>query len=61
MAGYLKTVKSDIAFNGDFMCEVALPNKEIAFVYNKEIPQRLEEMIQLSLNPPETNISDKAP
>lgn len=61
MAGYLKTVKSDIAFNGDFMCEVALPNKEIAFVYNKEILQRLEEMIQLSLNPPETNISDKAP
>lgn len=27
------------------MCEVALPNKEIAFVYNKEILSTLEEII----------------
>lgn len=45
VAGYLKAVKSDIAFNGDFMCEVALPNKEITFVYNKEILQKLNAVI----------------
>ena len=33
VAGYLKVVRSDSAFGGDFMCEVALPNKEITFVY----------------------------
>lgn len=42
VAGYLKLVRSEIAFNGDFMCEVAIPNKEIAFVYHKEILQKLE-------------------
>ena len=41
VAGYLKIVKSEQAFSGDFICELALPNKEIAFVYNKEILQKL--------------------
>ncbi len=27
------------------MCEVALPNREIAFVYNKEILQKLADLI----------------
>ena len=35
----------DIAYNGDYMCEVALPNKEIRYVYSKEILQKLENMI----------------
>lgn len=30
---------------GDFLCEVALPNREISLVYNKEILQRMENMI----------------
>jgi len=47
-AGYLKVVKAEISFNGDYMCEVALPNKEIAFVYKKEILERLQEMIPQS-------------
>ena len=34
VAGYLKAVESNVSTAGDFMCEVALPNKEIAFVYN---------------------------
>ena len=46
--GYLKVVKAEISFNGDYMCEVALPNKEIAFVYKKEILERLQEMIPQS-------------
>ena len=45
VAGYLKVVKSDSAFGGDFMCEVALPNKEITFVYNKEILGKLNNII----------------
>ena len=45
VAGYLKVVKSDASFGGDFMCEVALPNKEITFVYNKEILGKLNNII----------------
>ena len=48
VAGYLKVVRSTISFNGDFMCEVALPNKEIAFVYHKEILQHLDNLIPQS-------------
>nr|WP_330424887.1 AAA family ATPase [Lachnotalea sp. AF33-28] len=45
VAGYLKAVKVEPAFSGDYMCEVALPNQEIAFVYNKEILQKLTNII----------------
>lgn len=49
VAGYLKVVQSSTSFNGDFMCEVALPNQEISFVYNKEILQQLEDIIPQSI------------
>lgn len=45
VAGYLKVVRAELAFSGDYMCEVALPNREIAFVYNKEILQKMEGML----------------
>ena len=45
VAGYLKVIKSEPSFSGDFMCEVALPNKEITFVYNKEILQKLNTIV----------------
>lgn len=48
VAGYLKVLKTVPAFNGDFMCEVALPNKEIAYVYNKEILQKLDKLIPMA-------------
>ena len=48
VAGYLKAVKAELSFNGDYMCEAALPNKEIAFVYKKEIMDRLQDMIPQS-------------
>ena len=48
VAGYLKITKIEPSFNGDFMCEVALPNKEIAYVYNKEILQTLTDIIPQS-------------
>lgn len=48
VAGYLKVLKSEVSFGGDFMCEVSLPNKEIAFVYNKEILQKLNDIVPQS-------------
>lgn len=49
VAGYLKVVKSSVSISGDFMCEVALPNKEISLVYRKEILQKLDKMIPQSM------------
>ena len=49
VAGYLKVLKTTPSFNGDYMCEVALPNKEIAFVYHKEILQQLNQIISPSI------------
>ena len=48
VAGYLKAVTTNASFTSDFMCEVALPNREIAFVYNKEILQKLDNVIPQS-------------
>ncbi|MBO5418150.1 MAG: AAA family ATPase [Clostridia bacterium] len=45
VAGYLKVLNTTPAFNGDFMCEVALPNREISLVYHKEILQQLNNII----------------
>lgn len=45
MTGYLKTIKTEMAFGGDYMCELAVPNREISFVYNKEILERMSYMM----------------
>ncbi len=45
VAGYLKAVSYDYTYE---MCEVALPNKEISFVYSKEILSQLETVISRS-------------
>ncbi len=37
MAGYLKVVGIYPQNDGNYMCDIAIPNKEIAFVYSKEI------------------------
>lgn len=37
VAGYLKVAKVYPQHDGNYMCEVAVPNKEIAFVYSKEV------------------------
>jgi len=49
VAGYLKAVKSSVSISGDFMCEIALPNKEISLVYRKEILRKLDQMIPQSM------------
>lgn len=45
VAGYLKVLNTTPSFNGDFMCEVALPNREISLVYHKEILLKLDKII----------------
>lgn len=37
VAGYLKVTSRYPQNDGNFMCEVGIPNKEIAFVYEKEV------------------------
>lgn len=40
IAGYLKVAAVYPQFDGNFMCDVAIPNKEIAYVYEKEVLNR---------------------
>ena len=48
VAGYLKVISCDQPYGEDYMCKVALPNKEISFVYSKEILSQLESVIPRS-------------
>lgn len=49
MTGYLKVIKTTPSFGVDYMCEVALPNKEIAQVYSKEILEKLDDIVPQSV------------
>lgn len=48
VTGYLKVEKADPSIGVDLMCELSLPNKEIAFVYNKEVLEKLEHIVSQS-------------
>ena len=37
VAGYLKTTNKDLQEDGSYLCEVSIPNREIAAVYKSEI------------------------
>lgn len=37
VAGYLKTLKKELQADGSYLCEVSIPNREIATVYKSEI------------------------
>lgn len=39
--GYLKTPKKELQADGAYMCEVSIPNREIAAVYKSEILSHL--------------------
>lgn len=41
VAGYLKALKKDLQGDGSWLCEVAIPNREIAAVYKSEILSHL--------------------
>lgn len=49
VTGYMKVLNATTAYNGDFMCEVALPNKEISYVYNKKIIEKLDHIVPQSI------------
>ncbi|HCE79041.1 MAG TPA: hypothetical protein DEP61_09645 [Lachnospiraceae bacterium] len=44
VAGYLKTTKKELQADGSYLCEVSIPNREIAAVYQNEI---LSHLIQI--------------
>lgn len=48
VAGYLKVMDIDSGFYGDFICTVAIPNKEITLVYKKEILNRMHKIVPQS-------------
>ena len=48
VTGYLKLVSAELSMGDGYMCEVALPNKEIAYVYKKEILEKLDSLIPQS-------------
>lgn len=41
VAGYLKTPKKELQADGSYLCEVSIPNREIAAVYKNEILSHL--------------------
>ena len=41
VAGYLKAVKKELQPDGVFMCQISIPNKEIAAVYKSEVLSHL--------------------
>ena len=47
-AGYLKVVKKDELHDGNAICDIAIPNKEIFYVYEKEILSALTNVISPS-------------
>ena len=47
-AGYLKTVKKDDIPDGNSICDVAIPNQEIFYVYEREILSALSDVISQS-------------
>ena len=48
VTGYLKLVRSEPSLGDGYLCEVALPNKEIAYVFKKEILDKLTALIPQS-------------
>ncbi len=42
LTGYLKISERHLQYDGNYMCYVAIPNKEIALVYEREVVKRME-------------------
>ena len=41
VAGYLKTLKKELQADGTYLCEVSIPNREVAAVYKREVLSHL--------------------
>lgn len=48
VAGYLNAMELSTNTSSDFMCKLAIPNREIEFVYRKEILDKLNRIIPIS-------------
>ena len=48
VAGYLKTPKKELQADGSYLCEVSIPNREIAAVYKSEILSHLMQIGAIS-------------
>lgn len=48
VTGYLKAGFVDSSYGEDYMCRVSLPNKEISFVYSKEVLARFRDVVPQS-------------
>lgn len=48
VAGYLKLVSSELSFSGDMIGTVTLPNREITYVYRKEIIWKLDNILAIN-------------
>lgn len=48
VAGYLKATKKQLQVDGSYLCEVSIPNKEIAAVYTSEIMSHLVQIGAIS-------------
>ena len=48
VTGYLKADFVDSSYGEDYMCRVSLPNKEISFVYSKEVLAKFREVVPQS-------------
>lgn len=48
VTGYLKTTKKELQIDGTYLCEVAIPNREISTVYKNEILSHLFKTGQVS-------------
>lgn len=48
VTGYLKADFVDSSYGEDYMCRVSLPNKEISFVYNKEVLAKFRDIVPQS-------------
>lgn len=44
-AGYLKITEKHNLFDGNFVCDIAIPNKEISYVYEREILSALSDIV----------------
>lgn len=49
MCGYLRIQEFELPIDGNYMCKVSVPNKEIALVYKKEIINRLHKIVPQSV------------
>ncbi len=45
VAGYLRVSKTYPQHDGNFICEVGIPNKEISYVYEKEVLNRINQNV----------------